>query len=380
VQVYRRGDSGPAIAEIRDKLTRLDLLEPVEGGAGDGYDDALDRAVRTFQQQRGLRIDGVVGEETYRALDEARWRLGDRTLSQTVNHPYVGDDVVALQQRLLDLGFDPGRCDGIFGARTATALRDFQRNVGLRADGILGPTTLAALQRLRRTVTGGSPSARREEEQLRRGSGSLSGRVVVLDPGHGGDDLGACAHDLAEAEIALDLATRIEGRLGALGVDTFLTRGDTTCPQDEERARFANETEADLLLSLHTDAALSSGPHGVATYFYGTDGAGTQRQRVVRSAVGERLAQLVQNEIVARTDLLDCRVHPKTWQLLRMTRMPAVRVDVGYVTSARDAARLGTAEFRDAVAEAVVAAVQRLYLPPDRDIATGQFRMPALAR
>jgi N-acetylmuramoyl-L-alanine amidase len=396
VQVYRRGDSGPAIAEIRDKLTRLGLLEPSGTVAADSYDDALDRAVRSFQQRRGLRIDGVVGAETYRALDEARWRLGDRTLSHTVNHPYVGDDVVGLQQRLLDLGFDPGRCDGIFGIRTAAALRDFQRNVGLAPDGILGPTTLAALGRLRRTVTGGSPSAQREEEQLRRGSGSLSGRVVVLDPGHGGDDLGACAHELAEAEVALDLATRIEGRLGALGVDTFLTRGEATSPTDEERARFANETEADLLLSLHTDAALSAGPRGVASYYYGTGPeagpppSGTQPSRdpqsprdtdgVVRSAVGERLAQLVQNEIVARTDLLDCRIHPKTWQLLRMTRMPAVRIDVGYVTNARDAARLGTAEFRDAVAEAVVAAVQRLYLPPDRDIATGQFRMPALAR
>ena len=90
MQVYRRGDTGPAIAEIRDKLARLGLLEPVET---DLFDDALDRAVRTFQQRRGLRIDGVVGVETYRALDEARWRLGDRTLSHTVNHPYVGDDV-----------------------------------------------------------------------------------------------------------------------------------------------------------------------------------------------------------------------------------------------------------------------------------------------
>jgi len=382
VQVYRRGDSGPAIAEIRDKLARLGLLDSDAGS--DSYDEPLDRAVRTFQQRRGLRVDGVVGSETYRALDEARWRLGDRTLSHTINHPYVGDDVVALQQRLLDLGFDPGRSDGIFGISTEAALRDFQRNVGLAADGILGPTTLAALGRLRRTVTGGSPSAQREEEQLRRGSGSLSGRVVVLDPGHGGDDLGACGHELAEAEVALDLATRIEGRLGALGVDTFLTRGEGTCPTDEERARFANETEADLLLSLHTDAALSAGPRGVASYYYGTGSeagaAPAEGERVVRSAVGERLAQLVQNEIVARTDLLDCRIHPKTWQLLRMTRMPAVRIDVGYVTNARDAVRLGTAEFRDAVAEAVVAAVQRLYLPPDRDIATGQFRMPALAR
>jgi N-acetylmuramoyl-L-alanine amidase len=99
----------------------------------------------------------------------------------------------------------------------------------------------------------------------------------------------------------------------------------------------------------------------------------------VRSAVGERLATLVQREIVARTDLVDCRTHPKAWTLLRLTRMPAIRVDVGYLTNPGDATRLASPEFRDAIAEAIVAAVQRLYLPVDRDIPTGQFRMPALA-
>src|SRR5436305_15033838 len=62
VQVYRRGDSGPAIAEIRDKLTRLDLLEPTDAAAADHHDEALDRAGPTFQQQRGPRLDAVVCE------------------------------------------------------------------------------------------------------------------------------------------------------------------------------------------------------------------------------------------------------------------------------------------------------------------------------
>jgi N-acetylmuramoyl-L-alanine amidase len=57
--------------------------------------------------------------------------------------------------------------------------------------------------------------------------------------------------------------------------------------------------------------------------------------------------------------------------------MPAIRVDVGYLTNGTDATRLRSADFRDAVAEAVVVAVQRLYLPGEPDIA-GQFRMPAL--
>src|SRR3954454_7402271 len=221
MQVFRRGDSGPVVAEIRDKLSRLGAFAST---TGDQFDDEVDRAVRAFQQRRGLRVDGVVGIETYRALDEAHWRLGDRLLPSAAGHPYVGDDVAVLQQRLLDMGFDPGRCDGIFGRQTEAALREFQRNVGLLGDGTVGPQTLKALDMLRRTVTGGSPSERREEERLMRGGSALSGHTVMLDPGHGGDDLGACAHDLTESEVAFDLASRIEGRLGPLGVNTLLTR------------------------------------------------------------------------------------------------------------------------------------------------------------
>jgi len=371
VEALRRGDSGPVVAEIRAKLARLDLLVVAGGSA---FDDDVDRAIRAFQQRRGLRVDGVVGTETYRALDEAHWRLGDRLLSFTAGHPYVGDDVALLQQRLLDLGFDPGRCDGIFGRQTDAAVRDFQRNVGLLSDGTVGPKTLRSLEMLRRTVTGGSPSQRREEERLRRGGGALAGRIVLLDPGHGGDDLGVCGHDLAESEVVFDLVNRVEGRLGPLGVQTLLTRGPDNCPDDVQRAVFANETGADVLISLHTDAATSAGPCGVATYYYGAE----LPTGKVSSAVGERLAALVQGEIVARTDLVDGRTHPKAWQLLRMTRMPAIRIDLGYLSNEADAARLVAAEFRDTVAEAIVTAVQRLYLPAEHDLITGQFRIPAL--
>lgn len=388
MQVFRRGDRGPAVAEIRAKLEGLGLLTATPGNdadpdsaqnptnqAGPVFDDVTDRAVRGFQQARGLRVDGVVGPETYRALDEAHWRFGDRLLSYAVSRPFIGDDVATLQQRLLDMGFDPGRCDGIFGRATEAALKEFQRNVGLRADGSLGPGTLRALEQLRRTVTGGSPSERREEERLRRGVGALAGRVIVLDPGHGGSDQGVCAHGLAEAEIVHDLATRIEGRLGALGVTTYLTRSPDNSPTDAERARFANDMAAELFVSLHLDAAATDQACGSACFFYGA----SLPSREVRSAVGERLADLISREIATRTDLLNGRTHPKSWELLRLTRMPAIRVDVGYVTSPWDAARLTTPEFRDAVAEAVVAGVQRLYLPDHLDVPTGQFRMAALS-
>ena len=369
MQLYRLGDRGPAVADVQATLVGLGLL--AERPDDQVFDEATDRALRQFQQERGLSVDGIVGPESYRALAAARWRLGDRLLS-LATRMYVGDDVAALQERLLELGFDAGRADGVFGQRTERALRGLQREYGLVPDGTCGPATLRALRQLGRKVTGGRPQVLREAEALHRSGAALPGKVVVVDPGHGGRDRGATGHGLEEAAIVEDLAARLEGRLSAVGVRTLLTRGVDSCPTDAERAAFANDAGADLVLSLHVDRADSPRPHGVASYHFGA-GRGTT------STVGEQLASLVQREVVARTDLLDCRVHEKTWELLRLTRMPAVRLEVGHVTSPGDAARLSDPAFRDTVAEAVLVAVQRLYLPADLDPPTGVMQLPDFA-
>jgi N-acetylmuramoyl-L-alanine amidase len=375
-RTYRRGDTGPAVAEVRSKLAVLGLMpetaDPLETAATAEFDDATDRAVREFQQQRGITVDGIVGPQTYHALDEARWRLGDRILSYVPARLIAGDDVARLQQRLLDMGFDCGRVDGLFGAETESALRDFQRNVGVRPDGTCGPATFKALNQLVRTVVGGRPHAMRESEAITRAGPALSGKLIIVDPGHGGTDRGVSGHGLDEAGLVYDLASRVEGRLTATGSSAFLTRGPDGDMDEVERANFANSAGADLVISLHMDAHPRPEAAGCATYYYGNDRMGHH------STVGERFADLVQREVCARTDLVDLRAHPKTWDLLRRTRMPAVRIELGYLTSPGDAARLADGYFRDVLAEAVVAAVQRLYLPHDQDADTGTLRVPAL--
>ena len=115
----RLGDRGAPVAEVRARLTALNLLPtgaPVAPGASgaadsDVFDAAVDRAVRTFQQDRGITVDGVVGPMTLRRMDDARWLLGDRVLSYTAGHVMTGDDVADLQQRLTTLGFATGRID-----------------------------------------------------------------------------------------------------------------------------------------------------------------------------------------------------------------------------------------------------------------------------
>jgi N-acetylmuramoyl-L-alanine amidase len=376
MQPLALGDRGPAVADVRAALRTLGLLPDGEGVAdgelaaesGD-FDAATELAVRTFQQRRGLSVDGRVGEETYRALSEARWSLGDRLLRYDPERPIRGDDVTSLQERLHELGYDAGPVDGVFGAETEVGLRAFQRDYGLTSDGTCGPATLRALRQLGRKVTGGRPQLLRQSASFVESGPHLIGRRIVVDPGHGGDDPGFVVGETTEADIVLDLASRIEGRLAAAGATVYLTRGHSQNPTPDQRTAFANDARADLFLSLHVDSHASENARGVASFYYGT-GSGAS------STVGEQFANLVRREVIARTGMLDLGSHPKTWDLLRMSRMPAVRLDCGYLSHPVDRLLLLDARLRSTIAHAVLAAVQRLYLPAEADPPTGTFVLP----
>ena len=375
---YGHGERGPAVAEIRSILADLGLLtSSANEGDHAEFDHPTEVAVRTFQQSRGLSVDGKVGDETWSALDAARWRLGDRALYHSMPAPIIGDDVRELQERLLEMGYDVGRADGVYGERTARALARFQREAGLGADGAYGPQTMAALRRLGRKVIGGNAQALREAERFRHAGPTLVDKIIVIDPGHGGSDLGVVVPDgllrWTEADLTYDIASRLEGRLAAAGMRVHLTRGPNPAAamSDRERATLANDLNADLFLSIHLDGHANPLADGVATYHYGTSDG-------VVSTVGERLAGLVQREIVMRTKLRNCHTHAKSWDLLRYTQMPAVRVEVAYLTSPGDRERLVDASFRERVVEAMMAAVQRMYFPVESDVPTGSIDVTSL--
>ncbi len=378
----RRGDRGAAVVEIRAALSSLGLLENPDDDfttgkqvALDVFDAELDHAVRAFQQRRGLIVDGVVGEATYRALKEASYRLGARTLAHQFGAPMYGDDVATLQARLQDLGFYTALVDGYFGLQTHNGLMSYQREYGLAPDGICGPETLRSLYFLGSRVTGGSLHAIREEEHVRLSGPRLSGKRIIIDPGRGGSDGGLIVTGpegpLSEADILWDLASRLEGRMAAIGMETFLSRPVGHSPADGERAATANTVGADLMISLRFERQPSATANGVASFYFGSPHGSV-------STIGRNLADFIQREVVARTGLRDCRTHGRTWDLLRLTRMPTVQVDVGYITSPHDQSLLVTRECRDAIAEGILAAVKRLYLLGKNDRPTGTFTFAEL--
>jgi peptidoglycan hydrolase-like protein with peptidoglycan-binding domain len=138
--------AGPAAGAGRSPIAALQVGLSARGlyaGTIDGVaGPTTAAAVRAFQRRARLPVDGVAGPRTRAALGRySRHTLGSRPLGVRA----FGWDVAELQFQLAWHGFPSGPFDGRFGARTAGALRRFQRYVGLRPDGVAGAGTLAAL-------------------------------------------------------------------------------------------------------------------------------------------------------------------------------------------------------------------------------------------
>ena len=228
---------------------------------------------------------------TWKALVEASWRLGDRHLYLRAPH-LRGDDVAELQRRLGQLGFDPGRVDGIFGVETAQAVKDFQLNVGLTPmDGISGHATYRALRRLSsKRHDGPSISEIREDEAARTpGFSSLDGhRLAVgnLDSFH-------------------QLARALSRTLRQTGADVLTL----DLPDASEQAREANRFGAVAYIGL-----VGGTPPMIS--YYETEGFSSVR--------GRNLADRLQASLRG-APLLTCgERRGMRLPILRETRMPAV--------------------------------------------------------
>jgi N-acetylmuramoyl-L-alanine amidase len=313
---------------VLDLQVRLGALgfrsEPDDPGE---FSDGTLGAVRAFQGERGLRVDGAVGRHTWSALVESGFTLGDRLLY--FRHPPLsGDDVADLQRRLDALGFDVRRVDGLFGADTLHALAEFQRSAGLVRDGICGPSTIAALRRVGGFAAGSVAEARARAE-LRQGHQRFDGcRVFVAStPG---------------LVVVGDNVAR------GLNVARAVAIHDAAGDDDSVVARSANRFGADLFVAL--DLGMDPGARCV---YFATEG--------FRSEVGVAVATTLRNGL-SRELPIDIDVLGRAYPVLRETRMPAVVCELAPTGDAKAlAAVIGRA---NAVSRAIVRGLRRAWEQP----------------
>jgi N-acetylmuramoyl-L-alanine amidase len=341
VQIFRLGDEGAEVLDIQQRLMALGwTIEPAEFTGRFGR--STQAAVRGFQDRRSLRVDGRVGGDTWEQLVEAGFRLGDRTLY--LHAPYFrGDDVRALQRKLNALGFDAGREEGVFGARTDRAVREFQRNVGDRADGVVGLHTLATLERMRPIENAPSRALVREAEELRQMRASIGGQIIAIDPGHSAED--------HQPDVHLAMARALAQELAELGAKPAVLREAGESPTDSDRARAANDLDAALCLSVHLGAGLPEGSGPTCSYF----GSST-----THSPGGRHLAELILEEL-EREFARRGRLQRLTVSMLRETRMPAVQIEPLFVTNEDEAELIADPAFARRVGLAVAAGVRRFF-------------------
>lgn len=220
------GDRGPAVEDIQRRLLSLGF-EVGPTGVDGVFLGATLSAVRSFQRDRGLIENGSVDSDTWAALVDATFTLGDRLLYLRV--PYFhGRDVSNLQTILNSLGFTCGDLDGIYGTYTERAVRDFQKNVGQPADGIVGMETVRAVMNLRHIWEGKesrSPSSRKVEA-ARAAAVLAKADVCVCWLDEAGRLLAERVENLAKASLP-DSALHARPREGA-AARTILSVGALT--------------------------------------------------------------------------------------------------------------------------------------------------------
>jgi N-acetylmuramoyl-L-alanine amidase len=193
--------------------------------------------------------------------------------------------------------------------------------------------------------------------------GSLSDKIVVIDPGHGGNDPGAIGCDgWKEKDSNYAIAEKVRQLLVKKGVCALLTRGpDNALDADKardlaKRAEFAARHSADMFISIHGNSVAGSKcPSGIETYYHGTD------------PNGRALAYCIHSEVVRESGLPDLKVRSdytlyKTGLgVLRGATsygIPAVLIELGYVKHPGDVAKLRDPEFQQRMAEAIVRGIR----------------------
>jgi len=214
-------------------------------------------------------------------------------------------------------------------------------------------------------------------------------KVIVLDAGHGGHDPGAIGPSgLQEKEVVLDVTLRLARMLEeGLGVKVALTRRADHFVPLRERTQFANAQRADLFVSIHANAHRASGWEGVETYFLSSEASDNDARQVAALENGvvqlesraprgnldilktilwdlaqsefqeesSRLAEIVLDSMTGSLRIANRGVKQAGFYVLGGAAMPAILVEIGFLTNRKEERKLMDSKYRDQVARAIYA-------------------------
>jgi N-acetylmuramoyl-L-alanine amidase len=192
----------------------------------------------------------------------------------------------------------------------------------------------------------------------------LSGRIIVLDPGHGGPDGGAVGGDVLEKEIALKVAAKLRDYLQQQGALVLMTREMDSDLADKDtrgysrrkvedlrrRVALINESEADLFISIHLNAIPSPRWRGAQTFYYGSL---IENERIAKFIQAELRSNLENTNRVAK--MID------TVYLLKYAKKPGALVEVGFLSNPQERELLASDHYQTKLAASIYKGILRYF-------------------
>lgn len=194
---------------------------------------------------------------------------------------------------------------------------------------------------------------------------SIKGKVIVLDPGHGTIQPGGWADPgaigpsgLYERDVTTDISWKLYEILTREGATVIMTRtGNTTNLDLVGRAQIANENKADIFVSVHVNSSTKSSVAGTSTYYYAPGNSALGGQRNTR----QRLASLVQQELVSYLGRRNIGILEANFVVLRETKMPSILVETAFLSNPEEERLLATEAFRAKAAEGIAKGIIRYF-------------------
>ena len=180
----------------------------------------------------------------------------------------------------------------------------------------------------------------------RNATGALADKVIVVDAGHGGSSTGATAGGFQEKNITLQISLKLRDALEACGAKVVMTRDKDVDVALSDRPNLANDIHADLFVSVHNDS-FTSDCRGTSTYFHMSDPS----SRALANVVAQTIAGV--SGIPSKGALSDGILYNSGLAVLRESRMPAILVEVAYISNTQDRRKLIDQDFQQRVAKAI---------------------------
>jgi N-acetylmuramoyl-L-alanine amidase len=194
--------------------------------------------------------------------------------------------------------------------------------------------------------------------------------VVVLDPGHGGQDSGAICGGVLEKDLTLDVARRIDRLMNSEGIATLMTRVGDTYVSLADRAAFANRVRKCIFVSIHFNEDNKPVASGVETYYAAHQiTAGSFLASWLPflwrplsdspNPESQNLAALVQEALVGRTRSIDRGTEARQFFVIANVTSPAILIEGGFLTNKEDISKLASEDYRDQIAAAIADGILR---------------------